>query len=51
MRKRYGLGNWHKRKGIAKVRPAPGMVLMAKVHGYEAARIGKREFKIKHYLE
>lgn len=45
----YGLGNWRKRKGFATVRLSDGAVHEAEIHWYEAAGIGKREFKIKRY--
>jgi hypothetical protein len=50
LRKLYGKGRWRKRKGIAKVRLKSGQTLMAEVHWYEATGIGKREFKIKHFV-
>ena len=50
LRKLYGKGRWRKRKGIAKVRLNSGQTLMAEVHWYEATGIGKREFKIKHFV-
>jgi hypothetical protein len=51
LKKAYGPGNWRKRKGLARVRLPNGLVLLAEVHWYEAAGIGKREVKIKRYLE
>lgn len=51
LRKLYGSGNWRKRKGLAAVRLVDGTILDAEIHWYEAAGIGKREMKIKHYLE
>lgn len=51
LRKFYGLGNWLKRKGLAKVRLPDGSVCMVELHWYEAAGIGKREFKIKRYVD
>jgi len=51
LRRKYGAGNWRKRKGVAKVRLPDGLELLAEIHWYEAAGIGKREFKIKRYLE
>ena len=50
MRKVYGRGRWRKRKGIARVRLADGTITPAEVHWYEAAGIGRKEFKIKHLL-
>ena len=51
LRKRYGRGRWRKRKGIARVRLSDGEIMLAELHWYEATGIGKREFKIKRYLE
>jgi hypothetical protein len=39
-----------KRKGIASVCLADGSIHMAELHWYEAAGIGRKEFKIKHLL-
>jgi len=50
LRKIYGRGRWRKRKGIARIRLADGSVHLAEVHWYEAAGIGRKEFKIKHLL-
>jgi hypothetical protein len=50
LRRVYGRGRWRKRKGIARVRLADGSVHLAEVHWYEAAGIGRKEFKIKHLL-
>ena len=46
----YGRGRWRKRKGLARVRLGDGSIRVAEVHWYEAAGIGRREFKIKHLL-
>lgn len=51
LQKQYGRGRWRKRKGVARVRLADGTVRVAEVHWYEASGIGKKEFKIKRYLE
>jgi hypothetical protein len=50
LRRAYGRGRWRKRKGIARVRLADGTLHLAEVHWYEAAGIGRKEFKIKHLL-
>jgi hypothetical protein len=50
LRRTYGRGRWRKRKGIARVRLADGSLHVAEVHWYEAAGIGRKEFKIKHVL-
>jgi hypothetical protein len=51
LRKFYGDGRWRKRKGSAIVRLSDGTVVKAEIHWYEATGIGRREFKIKRYLE
>lgn len=51
LRKRYGDGHWRKRKGFAQVRLTDGSIREAELHWYEASGIGKREFKIKRYLD
>lgn len=51
LRKRYGRGRWRKRKGIARVRLEDGAIRQAEVHWYEAHGIGRRDFKIKHYID
>ena len=48
LRRIYGRGRWRKRKGIARVRLADGSIHVAEVHWYEAAGIGRKEFKIKY---
>ena len=50
LRKLYGRGRWRKRKGIARVRLSDGSIHAAEVHWYEAAGIGRKEFKIKHLI-
>ena len=50
LRRVYGRGRWRKRKGVARVRLPGGSVHLAEVHRYEAAGIGRKEFKIKHLL-
>jgi hypothetical protein len=51
LRKLYGRGRWRKRKGIAQVRLPGGAIHTAERHWYEAAGIGRKEFKIKRLLE
>ena len=51
LRKLYGRGRWRKRKGIARVRLEDGAVRLAEVHWYEAHGIGRKEFKIKRYID
>ncbi len=50
LRRIYGRGRWRKRKGNARVRLPDGSIHIAEVHWYEAAGIGRKEFKIKHLL-
>jgi hypothetical protein len=47
----YGKGKWRKRKGIADVRLSDGSIVRAELHWYEATGIGKKEFKIKRYID
>jgi hypothetical protein len=51
LQKVYGKGKWRKRKGVAHVRLADGSIVLAELHWYEATGIGKKEFKIKRYLD
>jgi hypothetical protein len=51
LRKQYGIANWRKRKGIASVRLSDGTIRPAELHWYEATGIGRRELKIKRYLD
>ena len=51
LRKLYGRGRWRKRKGIATVRLSNGHVRRVELHWYEAHGIGKRDLKIKNYLD
>jgi hypothetical protein len=47
----YGRGRWRKRKGKAAIRLADGTEQIAELHWYEATGIGRKEYKIKQYLE
>ena len=51
LRKFHGRGRWRKKKGIVNVRLEDGTVLLAEVHWYEAHGIGRREMKIKRYID
>lgn len=51
LRKIYGPGRWRKVKGIATVRLPNGVVRRVELHRYEAHGIGKRDLKIKRYLD
>jgi len=50
LRRIYRRGRWRKRKGIARVRLSDGSIQVAELHWYEAAGIGRKEFKIKQLL-
>jgi hypothetical protein len=51
LRKLYGKGRWRKRKGFANVRLPNGNIRRAEIHWYEASGIGKKELKIKRFLD
>ena len=51
LRRLYGRGRWRKRKGLAQVRLSDGTVRHAEVHWYEATGIGRRELKIKQFID
>ncbi len=51
LRRIYGRGRWRKRKGLARIELADGTVRDAELHWYEATGIGRREFKIKRYID
>ena len=51
LRKIHGRGRWRKRKGVATVRLANGKLRRVELHWYEAHGVGKRDFKIKQYLD
>jgi hypothetical protein len=51
LRKIHGRGRWRKRKGVAELRLEDGTVARAEIHWYEATGIGRREFKIKQFID
>ena len=51
LRKVHVRGRWRKRKGNSTVRLANGKLRRVELHWYEAHGIGKRDFKIKAYLD
>jgi hypothetical protein len=51
LRKTYGRGRWRKRKGVATVRLSDGTIRLAELHWYEATGIGRKELKLKRYLD
>ncbi|SFI59567.1 hypothetical protein [Planctomicrobium piriforme] len=51
LRKIYGKGRWRKLKGSAKIELENGEMRTAEIHWYEATGIGRKEFKIKRFLD
>ena len=51
LQKHYGQGRWRKLKGSATVRLPNGTLRRVELHWYEAHGIGKRDMKIKDYLD
>jgi len=51
LEKAYGPGRWRKLKGIARVRFPNGNVRLVELHWYEAHGIGRKDIKIKRYVE
>jgi hypothetical protein len=51
LRKAYGRGRWRKLKGTATVRLPNGTLRQVELHWYEAHGKGKRDIKIKRYLD
>ena len=51
LQKLYGKGRWRKRKGFADVRLPNGTIRKAEIHWYEASGIGRKELKIKRFVE
>jgi len=49
--KLYGKGRWRKLKGVATIRLQNGALRRVELHWYEAHGIGKRDIKIKCYLD
>ena len=47
----YGRGFWRKRKGFGVIELPGGQVRRAELHWYEAHGIGRRELKIKRFLD
>lgn len=51
LRKAYGSERWRKLKGTATISLSDGSTYPAELHWYEAHGIGKKEFKIKRFLD
>ena len=51
LEKTYGSGRWKKLKGRAHVRLPNGNIRWVELHWYEAHGIGRKDIKIKRYVE
>lgn len=51
LRRIYGEGRWRKRKGTAEIRLLDGTIRLVELHWYEATGVGRKELKIKRYLD
>jgi len=51
LQKVYGRGRWRKLKGIADVRLPNGRIRRVELYWYEAHSIGRKDMKIKRYLD
>jgi hypothetical protein len=51
LRRAYGPGRWRKLKGVATIHLDDGTAWTAEVHWYEAHSLGRKELKIKRFLE
>jgi hypothetical protein len=51
LQKVYGHGRWRKLKGIADVRLPNDRIRRVELHWYEAHGIGRKDTKIKRYLD
>ena len=51
LQKVHGRGRWRKLKGVASVRIPNGEIRRVELHWYEAHGIGRRDMKIKQYLD
>jgi hypothetical protein len=49
--KLYGKGRWRKRKGVSDVKLPNCTIRRAELHWYEASGIGKKEFKVKRFVD
>jgi hypothetical protein len=51
LEKNYGPGRWRKLKGRARVKLPNGNIRLVELHWYEAHGIGRKNIKIKRYVE
>ncbi|MBZ5647751.1 MAG: hypothetical protein LAN37_11065 [Acidobacteriia bacterium] len=47
----YGKARWRKRKGMARIELNDGTIAQAELHWYEAHGVGRKEFKIKRFIQ
>ena len=47
----YGKGRWRKLKGSARIQLSSGKIRDAELHWYEAHGVGKREIRLKRYID
>jgi hypothetical protein len=47
----YGTARWRKMKGVAKLRLGDGTVCNAELHWHKAHGIGRKEIKLKRFLD
>lgn len=47
----YGKARWRKRKGTARIELTDGTIVRAELHWYEAHGVGRKEFKIKRFIQ
>lgn len=51
LNKVYGKARWRKRKGTARIKLNDGTIAQAELHWYEAHGVGRKEFKVKRFLQ
>ena len=51
LQKVHGRGRWRKLKGIVSVKTPNGQIRRVELHWYEAHGIGRKDMKIKQYLD
>ncbi len=51
LQKVHGCGRWRKLKGVASVRIPNGEIRRVELQWYDAHGIGRKDMKIKHYLD
>ena len=51
LRRLYGQGRWRKVKALATVELADGQIRSAETHYYEAHGVGRKDLKVKRFLD